>query len=178
MALINDKKRRLPNFLTFVLFTLCLFLSATKTQAQIEPTFSQQIADQTITFVTLNPYSRATGSMTIKMNGVFYATRLTEPRRAGMLRITGNQNGTFTFVPDDYSQPTISGEFAFTLTGKTQAHTDIIDFDFRMDGTAPDGSAITFIQRERAFVNEGGFDISFGKTQRLVLPQQAPSAVQ
>ena len=168
MAIISLKNHGLTYF-AYLVFVVCLLLSATNTQAQTEATFSQQVPEQTITFLSINPYSKATGSMTITFKGIFYATRLTEARGAGILGITGNQSGTFTFVPDDVSQPTIAGTYNFNLSGTTRAHTDTIDFDFRMDGTAPDGSKVTFIQRQRAFVNEGGLDVTFGKTKRLVV---------
>jgi hypothetical protein len=128
-------------------------------------TFSQEVPEQTITFATVNPYTKASGSMTIVLSGVFHATRLTEPTGSGTSRITGGQMGTFTLVPDDPSQPTINGRFRFSLVGKTLPHTDTIHFAFTMDGMAQDGSAVRFVQTERAVVSEAGFDISFGSTE-------------
>jgi hypothetical protein len=131
-------------------------------------TFSQEVPEQTITFATVNPYSKASGSMTITFSGVFHATRLTEPTGLEISRITGGQRGTFTFVPDDPSQPTITGSFRFGLAGKPQPQTGTITFAFRMNGKAQDGSAVIFLQFERAVVSEGALDISFGKTERVV----------
>jgi hypothetical protein len=177
MALHFRRIARLSYPITCAAFVLLLIATAAQAQDQgLEYTFSKEAPEQTATFLAVNPYTKVSGSMTITFSGVFHATRLNEPNRAGMLRITGDQLGTFTFVPDDASQPTISGKFQFNLVGKTQAHTDTIDFDFRMDGTGPDGSKTTFIQRERAFVNEGGLDISFGKTKRLVVAQETQAA--
>jgi hypothetical protein len=131
-------------------------------------TFSQEVPEQTITFPTVNPYSKASGSMTITFSGVFHATRENEPTGLEISRITGGQRGTFTFVPDDPSQPTITGSFRFSLAGKPQPQTGTITFAFRMNGKAQDGSAVIFLQFERAVVSEGAPDISFGKTERVV----------
>ena len=38
-----------------------------------------------------------------------------------------------------------------------------------MNGQAQDGSAFIFAQTERLVFSEAGFDISFGKTDRVVL---------
>jgi hypothetical protein len=155
--------------ITFLAFASLVGLIASQAMAQEGANaFSQHVPEQTITFATVNPYTKASGSMTIMLSGVFYATRLTEPRESGISRITGGQRGTFTFVPDDPAQPTISGQFRFTLAGNTQPRTDKINFSFTMDGMAQDGSVVRFVQTERAVVSEVGFDISFGSTGPLV----------
>lgn len=146
-----------------------LGLTASQAMAQDDAnTFSKEVPEQAITFPTVNPYTKASGSMTLTFSGVFHATRLIEPTGLEISRITGGQKGTFTFVPDDPSQPTISGKFRFGLGGKTQANTDMIQFAFTMDGMAQDGSAVSFLQTERAVVGEGSVDISFGNTERVV----------
>jgi hypothetical protein len=38
-----------------------------------------------------------------------------------------------------------------------------------MDGVAQDGSRVTFIQDERALITDAGVEITFGKTDRLVM---------
>jgi hypothetical protein len=145
-----------------------LCLTASRTMAQDEPnSFSQEVPEKTITFATVNPYTKASGSMTIVLTGVFHATRQNEATGLKISRVTGGQRGTFTFVPDDPSQPTITGSFRFSLAGKPQPHTETINFAFRMDGLATDGSKVSFVQLERAVVSEGSPDISFGSTDRV-----------
>jgi hypothetical protein len=163
-------KRKIRRSIALSSLTLALLLGLAASQAMAQDsanTFSQDVPEQTITFPTVNPYTKAPGSMTITFSGVFHATRLTEPAGLEISRITGGQRGTFTFVPDDSSQPTITGRFHFSLAGKPQPHTGTITFAFRMNGKAPDGSAVIFLQFERAVVTEGSPDISFGKTDRI-----------
>ncbi len=160
--------RKMRGSLTITPLALAALLSLTASQAKAQDstnTFSQEVPEQAITFPTVNPYTEASGSMTITFSGVFHATRLTEPIGSEISRITGSQRGTFTFIPDDPSQLTISGKFRFSLGGKTQPHSEVIHLAFRMDGMTLDGSRITFVQTERAVVSESGLDISFGKTQ-------------
>ncbi len=164
------RNRKIQGSLAIISLALLSLLcsTASRTMAQDEPnSFSQEVPEKTITFATVNPYTKASGSMTITFSGVFHATRENEPTGLEMSRVTGGQRGTFSFVPDDPSQPTITGRFHFSLAGKPQPHTDTINFAFRMDGMAPDGSAVSFVQSERAVVTEGSPDISFGKTDRV-----------
>jgi hypothetical protein len=145
-----------------------LGLTAPRTTAQEGGNgFSREIPEQTITFATVNPYTKVSGTMTIVFSGVFHLTRPTEEAQSGTSRVTGGQMGTFTFVPDDQSQPTISGKFRFRLSGWTQPRTNAIHFVFRMNGVAADGSAFVFLQSERAVANEEGCDISFGETSAV-----------
>lgn len=168
-------KRKIQRALAITSLALALLLGLTASQVMAQDganTFSQEVPEQTITFPTVNPYTKASGAMTITLSGVFHATRLTEPMGSGISHITGGQRGTFTFVPDDPSQPTISGRFRFSLVGKTQPHTDTIHFAFTMDGIAQDGSVVRFVQTERAIVNEGNLEISFGSTDRVAKDNQ------
>jgi hypothetical protein len=136
--------------------------------AQDEPnSFSQEVPEKTSTFATINPYTNASGSMTIVLSGVFHATRRADATELEISRVTGGQQGTFTFVPDDPSQPTINGKFHFSLAGKPQPRTETIDFAFRMNGLGTDGVMVSFVQLESAVVKEGSVEISFGRTQRV-----------
>ena len=162
------RKIKNQEFLGIISLVLALFLSLTASQAMAQDdanTFTKNVPEQTMTFPTVNPYTKGSGSMTIVFTGVFHATKPAEITGSELSRITGRQKGTFTFVPDDPSQPTISGRFHFSLTGTPQPHSDALNFAFRMDGLAPDGSLVTFVQTERAVVSEAGIDISFGKTE-------------
>ena len=151
--------------ITSFAFASLLGLTASQSMAQDDPnTFSKEVPEQTITFPSVNPYTKVSGSMTIVFSGVFHATRLTEPMESGISRITGGQRGTFTFTPDGSSQPTMSGGFRFTLSGNTQRDTGKINFAFVMEGMAQDGSAVSFVQTETAVISEAACDISFGST--------------
>ncbi len=152
-----------------VALTMLVWLSATQVRAQDNAyTFSKDAPEQTIGFLTTNPYTKASGSMTITLSGAFKANRLTEPMKLGISYISGDQKGTFVFTPDDPGQPTISGKYQFGLSGETFPQTDTIDFFFKMDGAAKDGSRVTFIQGERAMISEGVLVITFGETRRLI----------
>jgi hypothetical protein len=165
MRLIWRRKIQRRLAITSLAFASLFGLAASQATAQEGAnSFSQDVPEQTITFPTVNPYTKASGSMTIIFSGIFHATRLAEPIGSGISRITGGQRGTFTFIPDDASQPTVSGKFRFSLAGKPEPHTNTIHFAFRMDGMAQDGSLVRFVQTERAVVSEGVLEISFGNT--------------
>ena len=165
-AIGTRKMNRSFAIISLVLSLFCL--TASGAMAQDEPnSFSQEVPEKTSTFATINPYTKAPGSMTIVLSGVFHATRRADATGLEISRVTGGQQGTFTFVPDDPSQPTINGKFHFSLAGKPQPRTETIAFAFRMDGLATDGTRVSFIQLERAVVSEGSFEISFGNTQQV-----------
>jgi hypothetical protein len=146
-------------------FVLCL--AASVTFAQDDPnTVSRDVPEQTITFDTTNPYTKAPGKMTIVFRGVFHFTTQSEGPETGT-RVTGSQAGSFTFVPDDPSQSTVQGSFRFRLSGHLQKGRDIVDFAFSMTGVAQDGSRITFIQSQRGVLKEDGIEISFGDTRAV-----------
>jgi len=158
-------------------FSFVILIIATSVQAQAqepEYTFSKDVPEQTATFLTVNPYTKVSGSMTITVDGVFQAKRLNGFRQIGISYITGDQKGTFLFTPDDPNQPTISGKFRFGLSGETYPQTDTIDFYFKMDGTASDGSSVSLIQGEQAMISEGALVITFGKTKPLVSENDSP----
>jgi len=168
MEIIRERCQRYCAMI-IVALTMLLLLSATQVPAQDNAyTFSKDVPEQVITFLTANPYTKVSGSMTITLSGAFKANRSTGPMKLGISLITGDQKGTFVFTPDDPSQPTISGKFRFGLSGETFPQTDTIDFYFKMDGTASDGSSVTLIQGEQALISEGALVITFGRTKPLV----------
>lgn|GEM_PF-1864041 len=154
---------------------MLLLLSAAQVSAQDNAySFSKDVPEQTITFLTVNPYTKTSGSMTITFSGAFKANRLNAPMKLGICYINGDQKGTFVFTPDDPSQPTISGKYQFGLSGETFPQTDTIDFYFKMDGTASDGSLVSLVQGEQALISEGALVITFGKTKPLMLENNPP----
>lgn len=150
------------SFITLSLgFLLCLTASAAF--AQDDPnTISREVPEQTITFDTANPYTKAPGKMTIVFSGGFHFTKGPEDTQAGTTRGIGARAGTFTFVPDDSSQMTVQGKFRFHLSGQMQKGRNVVDFAFTMTGLASDGSTSIFIQSESALLKDGGIEISFG----------------
>jgi hypothetical protein len=56
----------------------------------------------------VNPCSGAPGTLTIVFSGVIHTTDLED----GTLYVTGTTTGTVTFVPDDPSQPSLTGSLA------------------------------------------------------------------
>ena len=163
------RTRKMKKSFAIISLVLSLFcLTASGAMAQDEPnSFSQEVPEKTSTFTTVNPYTNGSGSMTIVLSGIFHATRRAEAAGLEISRVTGGQQGTFTFVPDDPSQPTINGKFHFTLAGKPQPHTETVNFAFRMDGLGTDGLIVSFVQLESAVVKEGSVEISFGRTERV-----------
>ena len=56
----------------------------------------------------VNPCSGAPGTLTIVFSGVIHTTDLED----GTFYVTGTTTGTVTFVPDDPSQPSLTGSLA------------------------------------------------------------------
>lgn len=167
----TNSRRLAERSLAITLLTSALLFGLTASQALAQGdanTLSQEIAEKKISFSAVNPYTQASGTMTITFGGVFQATKLVETTGSDISHITGLQTGTFDFVPDDTSQPTISGRFRFRFAGTPQPRTGKLHFAFRMKGKTPDGSVFSFIQNELVAVTEEGFDISFGETKSLV----------
>lgn len=160
------------SFLRFPLkslaFAFLLCFTTSSAIAQDDPnTISREVAEQTITFDSVNPYTKAAGKMTIVFSGIFHFTTAIEDAQSGISRVAGSQAGTFTFVPDDPSQPTINGSFRFRLSGQTQKGRDVVDFAFSMTGMAQDGARLTLIQSQRVAIKADGLEISFGETRAL-----------
>jgi hypothetical protein len=172
MEKIRPRDQRLRwGLIIFVALPMLLVLSATPVPAQEQVlaednaySFSHDMAEQTFTFEGVNPYTKVAGLVTITINGgVFRGKKLGEFARGS--KISGEQHGSFSFVPYDSSQPTFAGTIKFVVGGETT--TDTITFDFLIEGTGSDGSSQSFLQREVATVNEYGAQISFGNLNRL-----------
>jgi len=149
--------------LTFLVGPLAL------AQGGIANEFDQTLAEKTITFDALNPYTNSQGSVTITVKaGDFHVKRIGSGRKAGWTFVTGKQEGSFKFVPYDSSQPTYEGTFKFGLTGDIpfDRHSDVLPLNFNISTTGSDGSIMAFVQEEFANVNEFGADVSFGRLSR------------
>jgi len=179
MVVIIKGIGRLPYAITFATvtsFVLLLLTSQALAQDTNEPTFSQAVQEKTVFFEATNPFTKVPGVVTITLEGgVFHVKRVTEGQEAGRSRVTGNQHGSFKFVPYDSSQPTFTGTFKFQIVG--QMRSDLIIFDFPVKSAGSDGSSESFIQREVATINEYGTEISFGKLKRLVIPKNSKNSL-
>jgi hypothetical protein len=155
----------------YALITALTFLIAPLALAQgvAAGEFDQTLAQKTVTFDALNPYTNTLGAVTITVTGGdFHVKRIASGRRAGWTFVTGKQEGSFKFVPYDSAQPTYEGTFKFGLSGDIpfDRHSDILPLNFNINATGSDGSIVAFIQEEFATVNEFGADVSFGQLSR------------
>ena len=163
---------RIPNRLArYALISALTFVIAPLAVAQggIANEFDQTLAQKTITFDAVNPYTNSPGAVTITVSGgVFHVQRIGSGRKAGWTFVTGKQEGSFKFVPYDSTQPTYEGTFKFGLSGDIpfDRHSDVLPLNFNITATGSDGSVVAFVQEEFANVNEVGADVSFGRLGR------------
>ena len=106
-----------------------------------------------------NPCTGAAGAFTLTYNDVFHITTLAN----GTFWGTYTQAGTFAFVPDDASQPSYTGRFAFWdgENGNLRNGTDTLTFTLR--GVGADGSTLAFHETAHMSVSATGVTISFDK---------------
>jgi hypothetical protein len=154
---------RMSRYAALAVVTMLIFGSAFS--QDLSQQFDQSLAEKTITFDAVNPYSNMAGKVTIAVSGVFHGKRIGSGRKAGWSSIKGEQQGTFSFVPYDASQPTFTGTFKFSLSGEIpfDRHNDVLPLSFIINTVGTDGSEVTFVQSEFATVNEYGADVSFGE---------------
>ena len=119
--------------------------------------FTETVQGVTETFPEINPCSGATGTVTVTYNGIFHVTE--DPQ--GGFHITGTQTGTFTFVPDDASEPSFTGRFTTWFGGNVSTNTDGFWTTFRVRGTGSDGSTLLFNAVEQIHVSNGEVRVEF-----------------
>jgi hypothetical protein len=148
---------------------LAILISVSASAQGVSQGFDQPLAEKTVAFEAVNPYSNLPGNVTITVSGTFQGKRLDSGRKAGSSFITGDQQGSFAFVPYDSSQPTFRGTFKFGLSGEIpfDRHSDVLPLNFIINTVGTDGSEVTFVLGEFATVNEYGADASFGELKRL-----------
>jgi hypothetical protein len=148
---------------------LAILISVSASAQGVSQGFDQPLTEKTVTFEAVNPYSNVSGKVTITVSGTFQGKRLDSGRKAGGSSIKGDQEGSFSFVPYDASQPSFNGTFKFGLSGEIpfDRHSDVLPLNFIINTVGTDGSEVTFVQGEFATVNEYGADVSFGELQRL-----------
>ena len=106
-----------------------------------------------------NPCTGAAGTFTLTYNDVFHITTLDN----GTFWGTYTQTGTFAFAPDDASQPSYTGRFAFWdgENGNLRNATETLTFTLR--GVGSDGSTLAFHETAHMSVSATGVTISFDK---------------
>ena len=151
------------------LLVVAMLISVSASAQGTSQGFNQSLAEKTVTFEAVNPYSNVPGNVTITISGTFQGKRLDSGRKAGSSFITGDQQGSFVFVPYDSSQPTFKGTFKFGLSGEIpfDRHSDVLPLNFIIKTVGTDGSEVTFVQGELATINEYSADISFGELKRV-----------
>lgn len=125
--------------LVVTLSTLLLMVVANVGAAPAE-TETITVKDATESFPDVNPCTGAPGIVTVTYNGVFHITTLPN----GTYHVTGTQAGTFTFEPDDPSQPSVTGRFTFWFGENSNQASFNGTFTFRVNGQGSDGSTVRF----------------------------------
>jgi hypothetical protein len=114
----------------------------------------------------VNPCSGATGTLTFAFSGVVHTTALDN----GTFHETSTVQGTFTFVPDDPSQPTYSGHATFWDGENENSKNFTATFTGNIVLRGSDGSRITDHARFHITVNANGTVTSFIDAERLTCP--------
>jgi hypothetical protein len=114
----------------------------------------------------VNPCTGVPGTSTQTLKGVSHITELPN----GTLHVTSTITGTFTFVPDDPSQPTYTGHATFWDGGNLNSKTLTFTFTGHVNVRGSDGSRITdhFVAHETINAN-GTATVQFD-TERLSCP--------
>ncbi len=104
------KKRRILILSLLALMTLLPLSGSARANGAGAVTFTQTFKDLTMVNATnANPCSGAPGVLTITFNGVFHATVLTAGKLNGTGWFTFTATGNLSFVPNDPSQPSLTG---------------------------------------------------------------------
>lgn len=122
-------------------------------------TFTQTFHNAVQTMPSNNPCTGASGNVTLVYNGVFHYTI----NKAGDFWDTSNQTGTFTFVPDDTSQPSYTGTFHMWFGDSFNNHNQVNHFTFQVHGIGSDGSTLDFHETAHFSVSASGMVQTFDK---------------
>jgi hypothetical protein len=114
----------------------------------------------------VNPCSGATGALTFDFRGISHITTLDN----GTFHETTTVTGTFTFVPDDASQPTYSGHATFWDGENINSKTFTATFTGNIVLRGSDGSRIKDHAIFHITVNANGTVTSSIETETLTCP--------
>jgi hypothetical protein len=146
--------RRL-GFLVASLLALSL-LGAPAALAATPPTTDTSIVkDATTTFPAVNPCTDppVSGTVTIDYLSIFHVTDFSN----GVLHITGTNQGTLTFVPDDASEVTYTGHIAAWFGTNSNASGGFEATDtFALHARGSDGSTLTLLMLNHITVTPSG----------------------
>lgn len=115
--------------------------------------------DQNVTDVTsdFNPCTYAPGTLTQTYNDVFHVTTLAN----GTDWFTFTEEGSFSFVPTDSSQPSYTGHFTVWGGQNDNLKNGNSTFTLSVHGTGSDGSQLTFHETEHFSVSATGVVVTF-----------------
>lgn len=123
-------------------------------------TFTDTEHDVSMVVDFINPCTGDPGVVTAVENQVFHGTLNKNGSHGSWL--TGNIEGTATFVPTDPSKVTYTGHFTATF-GDQLSHGDGIEHStFQINATGSDGSHLVFHDNAKAVLNaDGTVTVSF-----------------
>jgi hypothetical protein len=114
----------------------------------------------------VNPCTGATGTATQTLRGVEHVTELPN----GTSHVTSTVTGSFTFVPDDPSQPTYTGHATFWDGENVNGKAFTTTFTGHVNVRGTDGSRITDHFVAHVTVNPDGTATVEFETERLSCP--------
>jgi hypothetical protein len=150
----------IPNHLRFTAIVTASFLAmpVAAAFAQAE-TFTETQHQVTETFEDVHPCTGAPATITSTFNGIFHHT--TDGR--GATHLTFTQTGDFTLVPDDASEPTVTGHFTIWGGENDFTSTDggwVGTFTFSGHGTDEDDNSLKFNGVEHVTIDSDGNIVS------------------
>ena len=101
--------------------------------------FTQTVHDRTETSPSANPCTGVPGTLTLTFNAVFHVTINTT---SGTGHMTETAAGSLVFVPDDPTQPTVTGHFASWDGENRNIQNFAATGTFNFHGTGSDGSHV------------------------------------
>ena len=119
------------------------------------------VANVTESNPDVNPCSRATGTLTQTYSGVFHSTELPN----GTSWFTGTLHGTFSFVPDDSTQPSYAGKFTTWFGDENNLRNEVEHETFRVRLLGTDGSVVMAHETAHMGTSASGLSFSFDKAR-------------
>jgi hypothetical protein len=120
----------------------------------------------TDTFPSENPCTGVPGTVTIDFNSVFHITDQGSSQGLFIFHVTGTTTGTFTFVPDDPSEPSYTGHFTswFGVQATPPGLGFVATDTFTVIAKGSDGSRLRFhITNQFTRLPSGEVVVSFSK---------------
>lgn len=125
--------------------------------------YTQTFKDATDSFITPNPCTGVSGTVTETYNGVFHVTELTSGQGAGTFWATGTLTGDFVFTPDDATQPSYTGHFTTWFGDNNNLQNGTETSTLSLHGTGSDGSTLRFHEVAHMSVSATGTTLFFDR---------------